>query len=105
MYQKKRIGEGDVDPTNLQESLRRLILSVISQKQVLILRGIASGEHFTLTSLLRYISEKEGISISTLKDASRKLKELGLIDYGNSREWKRVKLTEFGEFILKVVGK
>ncbi|HDJ96657.1 MAG TPA: hypothetical protein ENG45_01130 [Candidatus Aenigmarchaeota archaeon] len=54
-------------------------------------------------SALRNISRKQRISISTLKDASRKLKQLGLVDYGNTKEWKIPRVTDAGKIVLKIV--
>jgi len=89
----------------LQEGLKKVFLRAITKTQFLILNEASFNHYLTITSLLCNLSQKHGIALSTLKDAGRRLKELGLIDYGNSREWKPVKLTDAGRFVLDILKK
>jgi len=57
----------------------------------------------TITSLLRNLSEYSNIPISTLKVNARILRDLGLIAFGNSSQVQRVKITDFGRFILEIL--
>ena len=87
-------------------ALRKVFLKAISKTQLFILAEIKANESTTtLTQLLRLLSKRNKIPLSTLKDASRKLKELGLIEYGSCKEFRVVKLTDAGKFVLSVLTK
>ena len=56
-----------------------------------------------ITSILKEISEKYELSISTLKLNARILKELNLISYGTASNPRNVELTELGRFVLSLI--
>jgi hypothetical protein len=57
-----------------------------------------------MTSLLRNLSEKHGIPLSTLKLNARILRELNLISYGSIKESKDAELLALGNFVLRLLS-
>ena len=84
------------------EDLRRLLLRTLNDKQLLILTRILSNR-YSLTSLLKNLSNETGIPLSTLKLNSRILRELNLISYGSIRDTRLAKIEPLGYFVLKVM--
>jgi len=75
------------------------LLRALNKNQILILSEIENNSSETITSLLTKLSKKSKIPLSTLKLNAKILRELGLITFGNS-----VKLTDFGKFIVQIIG-
>jgi len=84
------------------EDLRRLLLRTLNDKQLLILTRISSNR-YSLTSLLKNLSNETGIPLSTLKLNSRILRELNLISYGSIRDTRLAKIEPLGYLVLKVM--
>lgn len=57
-----------------------------------------------MTSLLRSLSEEEGIPLSTLKLNARILRNLKLVSYGSTRESMCAEVEALGAFILRLLG-
>ncbi len=57
----------------------------------------------SITSILREISKKFNVPLSTLKRNSKILKDLNLITYGDATSFQGVELTELGQFIAKLM--
>ena len=83
------------------EALRRIILKTVNKNQVLILSHIPQVPT-SITSVLRNISKKYNISLSTLRMNAQTLKEMNLITYGEGSEFSGVELTELGRFIANL---
>lgn len=56
-----------------------------------------------MTSLLRNLSEKHGIPLSTLKLNVRVLRELNLISYGSNKVSKDARLLALGKFVMTLL--
>lgn len=56
-----------------------------------------------MTSLLRALSDEEGIPLSTLKLNARILRELNLISYGSTREKRCAQVGALGAFVLRLL--
>ena len=56
-----------------------------------------------ITSILKGISKKYGVPISTLKLNAKILKELNLISYGTASNQRKAKLSDFGGVVLNLV--
>ena len=56
-----------------------------------------------MTSLLRALSDEEGIPLSTLKLNARILRELNLISYGSTREKRCAQVEALGAFVLRLL--
>ena len=89
---------------NWQDNLKSLLLKTLNKKQILILSHVKNNRVDTLTSVLKRISKNTDISISTLKTNAKILKDLGLIVYGNSSNYQIVRLTEYGIFLVNIIG-
>jgi hypothetical protein len=82
--------------------LRNLILRTLNDNQLLILTSV-SRRRATMTSLLRALSEEEGIPLSTLKLNARILRELKLISYGSRREKRCAEVESLGALVLRLL--
>ena len=85
------------------DDLRRLVLRTINKNQVLILNHIPKVPA-SVTSVLRGISRKYHVPLSTLKRNSQILRDLNLISYGEAPNFSGVELTELGRFISGLTG-
>lgn len=74
------------------------MLRTINKNQVLILTNIPRVPA-SVTSVLRGISRRHKIPLSTLKRNAQILKEFNLISYGDPSNFSGVELTELGRFI------
>lgn len=79
------------------QGLRLVVLRSLNDKQLLILSN-ADGNS-SITSLLSWLSERDGIPISTLKLNAKILKGLGLIDYNGAP----ARVTSLGKLILSMI--
>ncbi|MDE1823405.1 MAG: hypothetical protein KGI00_02205 [Candidatus Micrarchaeota archaeon] len=77
-----------------------MIAKAITKNQLLILSEAANNP-YPITTLLRNLSRRERISISTLKSSARSLKELGMIAFGNSET---ARLTSAGKLLIQIVA-
>ncbi len=84
--------------------LRRLLLRALNRNQRLILQAVSEIRLATITSILRFLSREFNIPLSTLKLNARILKELGLIDFGNTKQIKAAKLTPAGELVVTILN-
>jgi len=82
--------------------LRRLVLRTLNDNQILILSNVDEHRR-TTTSLLRSLSEKFDVPLSTLKLNARILRELNLISYGSAEGVKEAELRSLGSFILSLL--
>ncbi len=57
-----------------------------------------------MTSLLRSLSEEEGVPLSTLKLNARILRELNLVSYGSTKENRCAVVEALGAFVLRLLG-
>ncbi len=92
------------------ELLRSLALRALNDTQLLILKKVKKErvlsremESRTLNALLQDIERRYEKSLSSLKMNAKILRELGLIEYGDRRERKPVKLTHMGNILLQVL--
>ncbi len=83
------------------KSLKKIVAKALNKNQLLLLNKIKTNSHFTITTLIDKISREDKIPTSTLKLNSKVLKDLDLIEFGNSR---KTKLTESGSLVLKLLG-
>jgi len=85
------------------EDLRKLLLRSLNKNQIVILSyvGIRSG---LITSILRELSEKYDIPMSTLKLNAKILKDFNLLNYGTASNLRNAQLSDLGLFVLDVVG-
>jgi len=74
------------------------VLRTINKNQVLILTHIPRVPA-SITSILREISRKYQIPLSTLKRNAQILRDLNLIRYGEAPKFSGVEITELGQFI------
>jgi len=79
------------------------VLRTINKNQVLILNHIPKVPA-SVTSVLRGISRKYHVPLSTLKRNSQILRDLNLISYGEAPNFLGVELTELGRFISGLTG-
>lgn len=79
------------------------MLRAVNKNQVLILNQLEINSFGSISSTLGKISRKFDVPISTLKLNAKILKELKLIDFGDSEGFKEAELTEMGKFILEIV--
>lgn len=84
------------------DDLRRLLLRTLNDNQILILSNVEVGGGL-ISSILKEISEKHDLPISTLKLNAKILKELNMISYGTASEPKNVELSELGRFVLDLI--
>ena len=68
------------------------------------MKQIQDNKTDTITSIIRRLSDLYSISASTLKSNSRVLRDLGLISFGNNLNYKKAKMTDFGKFVLSIIG-
>ena len=80
--------------------LKKILTKTLNGNQLLLLNKIAENRESTISSLLRILSKENRIPLSTLKLNSKKLRDLGLIDCGDS---KKVKLTDSGILVMEIV--
>lgn len=80
-----------------------MILRTLNQNQVIVLRAVA-GHDQSLTSLLKQLSEDNGVPLSTLKLNARILRELRLISYGSIGDRKVARLEDLGRFVFGLLG-
>ena len=85
------------------DDLRRIVLRTINKNQVLILTNIPRVPA-SITSVLRGISRKYHVPLSTLKRNAQILRELNLIRYGEAPNFSGVELTELGHFISELTA-
>jgi transketolase len=78
------------------------VLRTINKNQVLILKHIPRIPA-SVTSVLREISGKYDVPLSTLKRNAQILRELNLIRYGEALDFSGVELTELGRFISSLI--
>ena len=57
-----------------------------------------------MTSLLRSLSEEEGIPLSTLKLNARILRNLKLVSYGSTGESRCAEVEALGALVLRLLG-
>ena len=84
----------------LVEQLRPIFLRGFNKNQILLL-SFAKSNSLAISSLLNRISREEKIPLSTLKLNARILKDLGLIECGNSHP---ARLTQLGEFLASIIS-
>lgn len=77
------------------------MLRAFNKNQILILSQISNNSSETISSLLRKLEKEFKVPLSTLKLNAKILKDLNLIDFGNSSP---AKLTELGKFIINIIG-
>ena len=84
--------------------LRKLLSRCISKNQILILNELKNNKS-TITNIISIVSKKYNLSPSTVRYNIEKLKELDLIECGNSKQ-KGIpaKLTDSGILILDIIG-
>lgn len=80
------------------EDLRRIVLRTINKNQVLILNNIPRVPA-SITSVLRELSKRYQVPLSTLKRNAQILRDLNLIKYGEPPNFFGVEMTELGRFI------
>ena len=80
------------------DDLRKIVLRTINKNQVLILTNIPRVPA-SITSVLRELSKKYQIPLSTLKRNAQILRDLNLISYGEPPNFFGVELTDLGRFI------
>ena len=94
------MGDGSPICSDLS-SLKKVILKALTKNQILLLNEIEKNSTKTVTTLVNRLSRSNKIPLSTLKLNARILKELELVKYYISEP---VKLTDSGEFVLKIIG-
>lgn len=80
--------------------MKKLLARALNKNQILILSEIDKKPR-TITSTLTNLSKRSKIPLSTLKLNSKILKHLDLINFSN---FSRAELTDFGNFIQKIIG-
>ncbi len=98
---------GDEPPISIcigSEKLRPVLLRALNKNQLLILSEINENENETITNLLKRISKKQKIPLSTLKLNARILKNLGLIDFGANSHAQAAEITELGQDIFSIIS-
>ena len=96
---------GDVTPISIKDIfIGRLLAKLLGKKNLLILNEIKKNNGLSLTSVLKLISDKHGYPLSTLKYASKKLFDLGLLKLNKSNPSSRVvTLTPLGYIISDII--
>lgn len=96
---------GDAPPILYSKALKRLLLTVPTKHQILILNELGTKIHyFSVTNLISSLSEKYEIASSTIRWNVNRLRDLGLINCGNaSKKGVPVKLTGDGDIVLKII--
>ena len=90
--------------------LRTLLFRALNDTQLLILRKVKRegmlnpNPEKTLNALLQEIEKRYRKSLSSLKMNAKMLRDLGLIDYGDKKERRPVKLTHMGDAVLQLLG-
>lgn len=74
-------------------------MRALNRNQLLILGSVAKNRSCSITAVLQEISCREGIALSTLKVNSRILRNLGIIEFGDT-----AMLTRFGTDVLAVLA-
>jgi hypothetical protein len=87
-----------------KEDLRLLIVRALNKNQILILSDIKNVNNENITKILNRISSPFNIPLSTLKLNANILKKLNLITFGNNSNFQSAKLTDFGNFVCKILG-
>lgn len=77
------------------------MFKALNKNQILLLKKIKTNSKFTITALIETVSRENKVPVSTLKLNAKILKNLGLIEFGNSHG---VKLTSSGVLILNLMG-
>ena len=99
-----KLSERDGQPICLsnrhRKDLKRVLLRAVNKNQILILSHLENNFKDTISSKLNRLSKESKIPISTLKLNSRILKDLNLIDFGNSSV---AEITEFGKFVASII--
>ena len=85
------------------DDLRRIILKTVNKDQVLILSNIPRVPT-SITSVLRNISRRYNVPLSTLRRNAQILKSMNLITYGEASDFSGVELTELGRFITELTA-
>lgn len=80
--------------------MRKLLVRVLNQKQLLILERVGRSQGVGLTYLLTSISESDGIALSTLKSSAKTLRDTGLIEV---EVGKGVRLGRLGRAALRAI--
>ena len=97
--------EGESPPISLDgkelKSFRLVLSRCFNKNQLIILKKVAENTHKSITSILHNLEKEKEIPLSTLKLNSRILKQIGLIDYGNS---KKACLTKLGRIVWEILG-
>jgi len=87
-----------------REDLRLLLLRALNKNQVLILSEIKNIKNESITKILKRISFSNDIPLSTLKLNAKILKGLNLVKFGNNSYFQAARSTDFGKFVLKIIG-
>jgi hypothetical protein len=82
--------------------LRRLLLRSLNDNQILILSHVEFRSRL-ITSILKELSEKHDVPISTLKLNAKILKELNLISYGTASNQLNAELSDLGRFVISLI--
>lgn len=85
------------------EDLHRLLLRTINKNQLLILTHMPRVPT-SITSILKEISKKFNVPLSTLKRNAKILKDLNLITYGDNSNFRGVELTELGRLVSRIMA-
>ncbi len=85
-----------------REDLRKVLVRAFNKNQLLILENIDHDSN-SLTFVLKSLSKSFDIPLSTLKLNARILRNLGLIDFGSSSDFKKPSVTSIGKFIFSVI--
>lgn len=104
LYIDNKKSESDEPPIYLsekqKENIKKLLFRALNGNQILILYEIENNSFKTITSVLTKLSNKSGISLSTLKLNSKILMQLDLI---KAVDFSHVELTKFGKFVNEVM--
>jgi hypothetical protein len=87
-----------------RESLRLILLRALNKNQILILSQVDNIDNENITKILNRISSSHDTPLSTLKMNAAILRKLNLITFGNKSHYRATKLTDFGKFILGIIG-
>ena len=85
-----------------REDLRKVLLRALNKNQILILEHVDDNSQ-SITFALKRLSDMFGVPLSTLKLNARILKGLGLIDFGNSSDFKKPRITEIGKIVMNLI--
>lgn len=93
------------DPTPIKNRLKPFLFTVFTKHQILLMREIGKN-HTNITQILRKLAEEERIPEATLRFNAKKLKELGLIDFGDKlKKGINVEFTPLGLFFYEILKK